>query len=104
MGHYLKFEIYVPTKFKVRRSEKTISDRDLTDFCKITRNRFGGLTQSNPSLAPPLKGWWIKKGIIIDYLFFITVLVELKDENSAQNYFEKWKFMLEKWFKQKFIL
>ena len=106
MAHYVKFEIYLPTKFKDSSgSEKSVSDQEIEDFCEKIRNDFGGYTESNPVSTPPYKGWWVSKDVIyIDYLISIFTLVELEDESNAKKFFEDWKRMLEKRLNQEFIL
>ena len=106
MAHYVKFEVYLPTKFKDSAgSEKSIEDKEIKDFCEKIRNKFGGYTESNPVTTPPFKGWWLSKDVIhIDFLIFIFTLVKLEDENKAKEFFEDWKRMLEARFNQEIIL
>ena len=109
MVHYVKFEIYLPTKFKGSTgSEKTISDSEIDDFCENIRNKFSGYTESNPVSTPPYKGWWVSKDVdvtpYIDFLITIFTLVKLEYEGEAKKFFEEWKQTLEKRLNQELIL
>jgi hypothetical protein len=106
VAHYVKFEVYLPTKFKDSTgSEKSVSDQDIEDFCEKIRNKFGGYTESNPVATPPFKGWWVSKDVIyIDFLIFIFTFVKLEHQNEAKQFFENWKFELEQRLNQEFIL
>lgn len=106
MAHYVRFDIYLPTRFKDSTgTEKTISDQEIEDFCENIRNRFGGYTESNPVATPPFRGWWISKDIVyIDYLISIFTLVKLEDQDKAKGFFEDWKQTLEGRLNQEFIL
>jgi hypothetical protein len=106
VAHYIKFEIYLPTKFKDSTgSEKNISEYEIEDFCEKIRNEFNGYTESNPVTTPPFKGWWVSKAVVhIDYLNSIFTLIKLEDESKAKKFFEDWKYMLEQRFNQEFIL
>ena len=102
----MKFEVYLPTKFKDRGGEEhVVSDKEVLDFCGELKKNFGGYTESNPVAAPPFRGWWIEQGIEYhDYPVSIFTLVEMDKEPKAIEFFEKWKAGLEKRFNQKVIL
>ena len=82
MAHYVKFEVYLPTKFKDSTgSEKNVSDQEIEDFCEKIRNEFGGYTESNPVSTPPYKGWWVSKDVIyIDYLLISFYPIQILGE------------------------
>ncbi|MBI5044253.1 MAG: hypothetical protein HZC10_10600 [Nitrospirae bacterium] len=106
MAHYVKFEVYLPTKFWDSTGlEKTISDSEIDDFCEDILKKFKGYTESNPVSAPPYKGYWASKGVTYeDYPIFIFTLVKLEHESNAKKFFKEWKQKLEGRLNQELLL
>ena len=106
MAHYVRFEVYLPTRFKDATGlEKSITDQEIGEFCEKVRALFGGYTESSPVATPPFKGWWVTKGApVVDFLIFIFTLVKLEREEEAKKFFEKWKRTLEERLSQEVIL
>ena len=117
MAQYIRFEIYLPVVYTVRRKagnggkslqlRHALDDELLREFISAAIDKYHGLTQANP-LAPALyKGWWRPKpgaSIDIDYLTYLFGLVRIDESDEAKAFFTQWKERLEASLEQNIIL
>jgi hypothetical protein len=71
-------------RFRGKR-RSSISETTIEDFCFAVRQKFGGLTESNPVDAPPFRGSWISEGIEIDYFLWSKLPDNMKQLSSLKN-------------------
>jgi hypothetical protein len=115
MAQYVRFEIYIPVVYTIRKrglnggtpTRHALDDALLREFISAAIDRYHGLTQANP-LAPALyKGWWRPKpgaSIDIDYLTYLFGLVRIDESDEARTFFAEWKERFEASMEQDVIL
>jgi hypothetical protein len=117
MAQYVRFEIYLPVIYTVRRRagngnkssqrRHALDDALLREFIAAVIDKYHGFTQANP-LAPALyKGWWRPKpgaSIDIDFLTYLFGLVRIDESDEARTFFSQWKDRFEATTEQKVIL
>ena len=85
-----------------------LKDSDVQHFIQETCNNFGGITQSNPTAAPPFKGFWKDhpeaEKPIIDRLTYLFGLVPIHEEDEAEKHFTDWKNYFERSAHQDIVL
>lgn len=102
MAHYIRYEIYIPTRYRDANGNLiSIETEDTTDFLESIAQKYGGFTQSNPVSAPPLRGFWEGE---TEEMNFVMVLVPSSLFDTSLAEFTSWKEELEDRYNQKFIL
>ncbi len=106
MGHYVKFEVFLPTKYKDSRgSPIEVDSSEIRELGAALLEKFGGFTETNPVKAPPFRGWWKSKyGIDVDLLISMFVFVPQDQYDEALRFFEERKDSLEAKYYQQFVL
>ncbi len=106
MGWYVRFEIYLPVHYKDNQGNAHhVDPAEITELGNAIANKFGGLTESNPSAGPPFKGrWWSDKGLIVDYSISMFVLVRQERLEEAREFFTEMKAQLEGRYAQEFVV
>lgn len=115
MAHYVRFEVYLPTSYKVTTETGTkrkyathaLSAELLLEFVSATRKTLEGVTEVNPMGPAPFKGWWQKKNrktIVIDRLTYVFGLAKDYEAEKALGFFTEWKKNLESSLQQQEIL
>lgn len=107
MAHYIRFEVYLPTSYKIesqtagarkRYEIHALSPALLLEFLESTRGMLEGITEANPMGPAPFKGWWQKKNrktILIDRLTYVFGLAKDYEAEKALDFFTAWKEKLE---------
>jgi len=116
MAHYIRFEVYIPTTYRVatqtegkkkRYETHALSPSLLLEFVDATRRTLEGITEANPMGPTPFKGWWQKrnrKTIVIDRLTYVFGLAKEHESEKALDFFTEWKAKLETGLAQQEIL
>jgi hypothetical protein len=106
MAHYIRYEIYLPVRYKDEAGNlHSIEAKDYWNFFEEVRRKYGGYTQSNPTGFPLYRGYWESgEAIEVDELIYFMVLVRYSDLDSSLEDFTQWKSALEERYRQKLIL
>jgi hypothetical protein len=116
-AEYLRFEVYIPTVYKITRKDRktgqeitteySLNEVRVAEFVAACSNRFGGLTRANPDAPHAFNGFWFnpkKDKIVPDQVTWMHVLVKSEDSENAKEFFREWKIKLERAAHQQVIL
>lgn len=105
MPEYVRFDIYLPTVFRKGDQRFALRNSEVDTFLQALTRRFGGASEANPVGPSAIRGLWqSKKGIAVDHLRYVFVLVEVERFSEAEDFVGEWKDQLEKQLHQSIIL
>ena len=105
MANYVKVEIFIPVEYKKEGKPISANLDEFEPLLNKLNKKYGGCTTHNIHDNPPYTGYYYdKRGIVVDTLTSVVVLVKKTQVSEAIKYFKKLKENFEQKFEQDFVL
>lgn len=90
MAHYIKYEIFLPVEYidKQTGEKRYLEYSSLRQLSSEVVEKYGGYTETNPTMAPLYRGYYASGGEIeVDLLITSMVLVPASQFEESLIYF-----------------